>query len=148
MARYRSRNHEIDARWKKAEKAAHRKGAEFAAFLSDVEMGRELRAPFLDDRRSLIYDAVRRRLDDDNKRPWSLGQKLNDVPYRYTRDTLWAALNSISARLAADQPSIDFGVEDDFTHPKIKSYAEFVNTQLTKTVSSLINGIMDASRWA
>ena len=100
------------------------------------------------DRRALVYVAVRQQLAEDHKVPWSLGQKLNDAPYRYTRDTLWAALNSISARLADGAPAVRFGVEDEFQHPTIKTFAEFVNAQLTKDVSTLINEIMTASRWA
>lgn len=98
-------------------------------------------------KRELIYAAVRRQLENDNKRPWSLSQKLNDAPYRYTRDTLWAALNDISDRLAAGAPVVEFRTEGNFSHPSISTFAGFVNSQLTKTVSALINGIMDASRW-
>lgn len=100
------------------------------------------------DRRAVVYAAVRMQLEADNKRPWNLSQKLNEAPYRYNRDTLWAALNSISGRLVASQDPVHFGIEDDFEHPTIKTYSAFVNAHLPKTLSTLINGIMDASRWA
>ena len=124
MIQFKSGNHALDARWKRAA-------------LDDV----------LPTKRSLVYAAVRSQLEDDNKAPWSLGQKLNDTPYRYTRDTLWAALNSISGKLVAGNPKLIFGTEDKFQHPTIQTFAEFVNTQLTQTVSALIGAIMEASRW-
>ncbi len=147
MPRYRSRNHEIDARWRLLERATPWKGIAYSTCLVDVAFGQELRAFVPLDRRSLVHLAVRRQLENDNKRPWSLAQKLNDSPYRYTRDTLWAALNGISARLGAEETPVAFGTEGEFKHPKVKTFAEFVNSQLTKNVSSLINGIMEASRW-
>ncbi len=147
MPRYRSRNHEIDARWRGLERATPWKGVSYSICLSDAAFGQELRAFVAPDRRSLVHFAVRQQLEDDNKRPWSLSQKLNDSPYRYTRDTLWAALNGISDRLGAGETPVTFGTEGEFRHPKVRTFAEFVNSQLTKNVSSLINSILEASRW-
>jgi len=147
MPRYRSRNHEIDAQWRALERATPWKGVAYSTCLVAVGFGQDLHALVPLDRRSLVHLAVRRQLENDNKRPWNLGQKLNDFPYRYTRDTLWAALNGISEGLGAEQTPVVFGTEGEFKHPKVKTFAEFVNSQLTKSVSSLINGIMEASRW-
>ena len=97
-------------------------------------------------KRELIYAALRAQLESEHKRPWSLSQKLNDAPYRYTRDSFHACLNSLSNRLAAGQPRLTFGVEDDFKHPTVKSFAEFVNKQVRASVSDLINEIVKASR--
>lgn len=100
------------------------------------------------DRRELVFSAVKDQLAADGKAPFIPQQKLNDSPYRYTRDELWGSLNSLHDRLTATQPAIDFGVEDNFKHPTIATFSDFVNAQLTKTVSDLISGIMDASKWA
>jgi hypothetical protein len=125
MGRYRNANRALDAAWSEEREAALEGALEGVALEGT---GTE--------KRELIYAAVRAQLASDNKRPWSLSQKLNDTPYRYTRDSLRAALNQISSRLAAAQPAVEFGVG-----------AQFVNTQLGKTVSALINGIVAASRW-
>lgn len=97
------------------------------------------------DKRTLIFIAVEQQLAHDNKRPWSLSQKLNETPYRYTRDTLWAALNRISATLEAGSPRLDFPTEDKFIGKG--EFSGFVYTCLSGTVSGLINAMMGASRW-
>lgn len=97
-------------------------------------------------KRQRVYDAVEAQLGSDNKRPWKLDQKLNDAPYRYSRDSLRASLNALSARLAAAVPPLDFGVEGHFRTGKYASYAKFVEKAVKGTVSELINEVKDASR--
>lgn len=126
MTKFQSRNRELFSRWKSTGTALSL-------------------AP---DRRELVFSAVQAQLAADGKAPFALGQKLNDAPYRYTRDELWASLNSLHDRLAATHPAIAFGTEDAFKHPTIATFSDFVNSQLTKSVSELITGVMDASRWA
>ncbi|MCP4025368.1 MAG: hypothetical protein GY736_03520, partial [Sphingomonas sp.] len=71
MPRYKDRNHELHARWKRHE----------------ADGRKALAAAPTDDRRFLVYEAVRLQCEHDHKAPWSIDQKLNDAPYRYTRDT-------------------------------------------------------------
>lgn len=151
MRRFRNRNHALDVAY---ERSRHRflltglklGGVPDAISFDHLLLGRQDGST--PDKRALIYSAVRGQLEGDNKRPWRLGQKLNDSPYRYTRDTLWAALNEIGGRLEGSVPPIRFGTEGGFSHPTVPTFAKFVNRQLPGTVSELINGILEASRWA
>lgn len=136
--RFRSRNHEIDVQRRRSSDAK-RPIQTFA----DTSKAPLAAAPA--DKRTLIFTAVEQQLAHDNKRPWSLSQKLNDAPYRYTRDTLWAALNRISATLDAGSPRLNFPTEDEYSGEG--GFSSFVYTSLSGTVSNLINAIMGASRW-
>lgn len=97
------------------------------------------------DKRTLVFLAVQQQLEHDNKRPFSLSQKLNDAPYRYTRDTLWAALNAISANLDQGSPRLLFGTEDNYSGEG--DFHDFVMSCLTGTVSAAISAITRSSRW-
>ncbi|WP_426387663.1 hypothetical protein [Sphingobium sp. R-21] len=98
-------------------------------------------------KRTQVYLAVQEQIAQDGRRPWRLGQKLNDAPYRYTRDVLWASLLQISKRLDKMQPPIEFPTEGAFVHPSFDSFSAFVNKMLSGSVSDLINGIMAAAKW-
>jgi hypothetical protein len=136
--RFRSRNHEIAAKQRRL--ARSRLMTESFAEASSAGFAAEPA-----DKRTLIFEAVAAQLEQDNKRPFALSQKLNDAPYRYTRDTLWAALNSISQSLDEGTPRLLFPTEDDYVGEG--DFSGFVNGCVTGTVSALINAIMDASRW-
>lgn len=133
--RFRNRNREIEAKRRRMQQPVE------ASFAQST--GKLLSDPV--DKRMLIFDAVAHQLEQDNKRPWNLSQKLNESPYRYTRDTLWAALNSISAALDEGSPRLIFATEDEYIGEG--DFFGFVTTCLSGTVSRLINAIVDVSRW-
>jgi hypothetical protein len=143
---FRDRNHEIDVflRAYRQDSARELSAAEDATKGEGATVALSLAAA-RPEKRMLVFEAVQKQLEHDNKRPFNLGQKLNDTPYRYTRDTLWAALNAISTTLEEATPQLLFPTEDDFIGEG--EFSDFVNSCLTGTVSAMISAIVEASRW-